>query len=110
MDALRDLCARKAAGLGQGGVRGHAVRFSVTTWDEPPSLPDGVSRTGCVTRGDVLDIGQQVRAEARPAADLLTASFIWGWGTAATARAACAASAPGPGTGWSSPSGGSWTL
>jgi hypothetical protein len=82
VDALRDLCARKAAGLGQGGVRGHAVGFSVTAWNEPPGLPDGISRTGCITRGDVLDIGQQVRAEARPAADLLTASFIWGWGPA----------------------------
>ena len=30
----------------------------------------------------VLDIGQQVRARARPATDLLAASFIWGWGTA----------------------------
>jgi hypothetical protein len=82
VDALRDLCARKAGGLGQGGVRGHSVGFSVTAWDEPPGLPDGISRTGCITRGDVLDIGQQVRAGARPAADLLTASFIWGSGTA----------------------------
>jgi hypothetical protein len=43
-------------------------------------LPDEVPRTGCISRGDVLDIGQQVRARARPAADLLVASFIWGWG------------------------------
>jgi hypothetical protein len=51
----------------------------------------GTSRPACRTgfpgpaelpRGDVLDIGQLVRAGARPAADLLTASFIWGWGTA----------------------------
>lgn len=82
VDALRDLCARKAGGLGQGGVRGHSVGFSVTAWDEPPGLPDGISRTGCITCGDVLDIGQQVRAGARPAVDLLTASFIWGSGTA----------------------------
>ena len=49
VDALRDLCARKAGGLGQGGVRGHAVGFSVTAWDEPPGLPDWVSRTGRIT-------------------------------------------------------------
>ena len=41
---------------------------------------DGVPRTGLISRGDVLDIGQQVRSRARSATDLLTASFIWGWG------------------------------
>jgi hypothetical protein len=41
----------------------------------------GVPRTGRISRGEVLDIGQQVRARTRPATDLLVASFIWGWGT-----------------------------
>ena len=59
-DMLRGQCSRKAADLG----------------------PDGVPRTGLISRGDVLDIGQQVCARARPATDLLTASFIWGWGAA----------------------------
>jgi hypothetical protein len=63
-------------------VRGHTVSFPVTAWDEPPGLPHGVPRTGRISRGDVLEIGQQVRARARPATDLLAASFIWGWGTA----------------------------
>jgi hypothetical protein len=57
-------------------------RFPVTGWDEPPGLPDGVPRTGLISRGDVLDIGQQVRARSQPATDLLTASFICGWGPA----------------------------
>jgi hypothetical protein len=77
---LRGQCSRKAASLGPGGVRSHVVCFPVTAWDEPPGLPDGVPRTGCISRGDVLDIGQQVRAWARPATDLLVASFVWGWG------------------------------
>jgi hypothetical protein len=81
-DMLRGQCFQKAADLGPEGVRSHTVRFPVAAWDEPPGLPKGVPRTGCISRGDVLDIGQQVRAEALPAADLLTASFIWGWGNA----------------------------
>jgi hypothetical protein len=81
-DMLRRQCSAKAAGLGLDGVRGHTVSFPVTAWDEPPGLPEGVPRTGRISRGDVLDIGLQVRARARPAADLLVASFIWGWGTA----------------------------
>jgi hypothetical protein len=79
---LRGQCSRKAAGLGADGVRSHTVSFPVTAWDEPPGLPDGVHRDGRISRGDVLDIGQQVRAKARPATDLLVASFIWGWGAA----------------------------
>jgi hypothetical protein len=79
---LRRRCVRKAADLGPVGVRSHTVSFPVTAWNEPPGLPDGVPRTGCGSRGDVLDIGQQVRARARTAADLLAASFIWGWGAA----------------------------
>lgn len=79
-DVLRRQCSRKAADLGPDGVRSHTVCFPVTAWDEPPGLPDGVPRTGRISRGDVLDIGQQARARARPATDLLVASFIWGWG------------------------------
>jgi hypothetical protein len=79
-DMLRRQCSRKAAGLGLDGVRSHTVSFPVTAWDEPPGLPEGVSRSGHISRGDVLDIGQQARAQARPATDLLVASFIWGWG------------------------------
>jgi hypothetical protein len=81
-DILRGECSQKVADLGPEGVRGHTVTFPVTAWDEPSGLPDGVPRTGRISRGDVLDIGQQVRARARPATDLLTASFIWGWGAA----------------------------
>jgi hypothetical protein len=80
--ALRRQCTQKAADLGPDSVRSHTVRFPVAAWDEPTGLPDGVPRTGCISRGDVLDIGQQVRDRARPPSDLLAASFIWGWGTA----------------------------
>jgi hypothetical protein len=78
---LREQRTRKAAELGDDGVRGHAVSFSVTAWDEPPGLPDSVPRTGRISRGDVLHIGGRVRAGTLPAADLLAASFVWGWGT-----------------------------
>ena len=81
-DALRGQCSVKAAGLGADGVRSHPVSFPVAAWNGPGGLPEGVPRTGCITRGDVLDIGQQVRDRGRPATDLLVASFIWGWGAA----------------------------
>jgi hypothetical protein len=79
---LRGQCSRKAADLGPDGVRGHTVCFPVAAWDQPPGLPDGIPRAGRISRGDVLDIAQQVRAKARPATDLLVASFVWGWGAA----------------------------
>ena len=41
-ERLRDVCARKAAEFGNGGVRSHSARFSVAAWDEPPgSLSSG---------------------------------------------------------------------
>lgn len=79
---LRLQCASKAAELGDDGVRSHTVRFSATAWDRPPGLPDSVPRTGRISRGDVLDIGDQVRTGALHAADLLAAIFVWGWGQA----------------------------
>ena len=78
---LREQCARKAAELGDDGVRGHTVSFSVTAWGEPPGLPDSVPRAGRISRGDVLNIDQRLRAGTLPATDLLAASFVWGWGT-----------------------------
>ena len=80
-ERLREQCARKAAELGESGVRGHTVSFSVTAWDEQHGLPDGIPRTGRISRGDVLDIGERVRAAMLRATDLLAASFVWGWGT-----------------------------
>jgi hypothetical protein len=79
---LRGLCSQKAAGLEPDGVRSHTVCFPAAAWDQMPGLPDGVPRTGRVSRGDVFDIAEQVRVRARPATDLLVASFIWGWGAA----------------------------
>ena len=79
---LRRQCSKKGADLGPDGVRSHTVCFPVAAWDQPPGLPDGVPRTGGISRGCVLDVGQQVRARTRPATDLLIASFIWGWGAA----------------------------
>jgi hypothetical protein len=78
---LQDLCAQKARELGSGGVRGHLVEFPVTAWEKVTgSLPDGVPCTGRITCGDVLAIGDDLRAGKRDATDLFTASFIWGWG------------------------------
>jgi hypothetical protein len=78
---LREQCARKATELGDGGVRGHTVSFSVTAWGKPPGLPDCVPREGRISRGEVLDIGERVRAGSLQATDLFAASFVWGWGT-----------------------------
>jgi hypothetical protein len=78
---LRVLCDQKAKEFGREGVRSHCVRFSVTAWDEPLGhLPPSVPRGGRICRGDVLDIGEQVRAGKLPVTDLFTASFIWGTG------------------------------
>jgi len=79
---LRASCIRKAAELGSDGVRSHSAIFSVSAWDEPSgSLPEGIPRSGRISRGDVLDLGEQVRAGKLPAKDLLAASFVWGTGT-----------------------------
>jgi hypothetical protein len=78
---LKDQCARKATALGPDGVRADTVSFSAAAWDEPPGLPVSIPRTGCITRGDVLDLGEQVRDGALHATDLLAASLVWGWGS-----------------------------
>jgi hypothetical protein len=67
--------------LDPDGVRRHEVSLCVQEW-EPPGLPDSFSRTCVISRGDVLDIGEQVREKTLPAADLLVASFVGGWGPA----------------------------
>ena len=78
---LRDLCGRKTADLGPPGVRAHWVGFPATAWgDAARCLPGAVLRQERVSRGDVFEIASQVRDSDRCAADLLTASFIWGMG------------------------------
>jgi hypothetical protein len=77
---LREQHERKVAELGPDGVRDHKVSLCVQAWDEPPSLPDSFPRADAISRGDVLDIGEQVREKTLPAVDLLVASFVWGWG------------------------------
>lgn len=79
---LREQCTRKTAELGDGGVRGHTVSFSVTAWDQPPGLPDSVAGTGHISHGEVLDIGERVRTGTLLATELIAASFAWGCGTA----------------------------
>ncbi|HEY4851478.1 MAG TPA: hypothetical protein VII22_11820, partial [Streptosporangiaceae bacterium] len=49
---LREQWARKATGLGEGGVRGHTVSFSPAAWGKPPGLPIGVPRAGSICRGE----------------------------------------------------------
>jgi hypothetical protein len=75
----RGQCARKAAEPGSDGVLGHRVRFSVTGWNEPSGLSASVPRTGWISRGDVLDIGERVRAGTLHAVDLFAACFVWVW-------------------------------
>jgi hypothetical protein len=78
---LRDRCVRKAAELGEVGVRGHTVSFSPGVWEKPPGLPGGVPGAGSICRGEVMDIGERVRGGTLPATDVFPASFVWGWGT-----------------------------
>jgi hypothetical protein len=78
---LREQCRRMSAELTDRSVRSHVVSFSLPAWDQPPGLPSSIPRNGRISRGDVLDIGQQVRAGTLCATDLFVASFVWGWGT-----------------------------
>lgn len=78
---LRELCTRKARQLEPEGVRGHCVRFSPDAWGtDADFLPAAVRAKEKISRGDVFDIATQVVACNQRAADLLTASFIWGMG------------------------------
>ena len=80
---LRNLCRLKTADLGPRGVRAHWVGFSATAWgDAARFLPEAVFGRERISRGDVFEIASQVRNGDRCAADLLTASFIWGMGRA----------------------------
>lgn len=74
------LCMEKLRDLGDTGLRGHAAEFRVTAWHGLPGLPDTILNRGRITRGDVLDIGECVRAEALSPVVLLAASFAWGTG------------------------------
>jgi hypothetical protein len=67
-------------GLGNAGVRGHSVEFSVIAWHGLPGLPDSILNKGRISRGDVLDIGEQVRAEKLSPLALLATSFAWATG------------------------------
>jgi hypothetical protein len=77
---LRDRCMRKFRELGDVGLRGHSVKFSVSAWHGLPSLPDLILNRGCISRGDVLDIGEQARTGKLSPLVLLAASFAWGTG------------------------------
>lgn len=76
----RGLCKKKLRELGDAGVRGHTVEFSVTAWHGLPALPESILNRGRVSRGDVLDIGEQVRDGQLSPVVLLAASFAWGTG------------------------------
>jgi Putative 8-oxoguanine DNA glycosylase OGG-like protein len=77
---LSGLCMRKSKDLGNAGVRGHSVDFSVTAWHGLPGLPESILNKGRISRGDVLDIGKQVSAGALSPVVLLATSFAWGTG------------------------------
>lgn len=78
---LQESCRRKVEQLGPEGVRGHCIRFSLGAWGtDAECLPEAVRAKEAISRGDVFDIATQVLACNRGAADLLTASFIWGMG------------------------------
>ena len=77
---LSGLCMRKFKELGNAGVRGHSVEFPVTAWHSLPGMPDSILSRGRISRGDVLDIGEQARAEKLSPVVLLATSFAWGYG------------------------------
>jgi hypothetical protein len=79
---LAQAAADKSASLGPEGVRAHSIRFSTGSWEGLlDQLSPQVAATGVITRGDVFDVAAQVRSGERAAADLFTASFLWGTGT-----------------------------
>jgi hypothetical protein len=61
--------------LGNTGVRGHSVEFSVTAWHGLPGLPESILYKGRISRGDVLDIGKQVSVGVLSPVVLLATSF-----------------------------------
>jgi hypothetical protein len=77
---LRDLCMRKFRELGDAGVRGHSVEFPVAVWRGLPVIPEAILTRGRVSRGDLLDLGEQVRAGKLSPVTLLATSFAWGTG------------------------------
>src|SRR5260221_14746065 len=78
---LRLQSSRKAGELGTEGVRGHTATFSPESWAGLlEHLPPQIAGSGRITRGDVFDIAADVRAARARAAQLLTASFLWGSG------------------------------
>ena len=77
---LGALCIEKLRELGDGGLRGHTTEFQVTAWHRLPSLPDTILNRGRISRGDLLDIGERVRAGDLSPVILLAASFAWGMG------------------------------
>ena len=66
-----ELCRTEASRLGAAGVRGHTINFVPSAWAKVVSLPVSVPRTGKISRGDVLDIGERVREGTSPATELL---------------------------------------
>jgi Putative 8-oxoguanine DNA glycosylase OGG-like protein len=80
-EQLRVLCLESLRGLGGAGLRGHAAQFRTMAWHGLPGLPDVILNRGQITRGDVLDIGERVRAGDCSPVVLLAASFAWGTGT-----------------------------
>lgn len=80
---LATLADRVGAASAAGRVRDHRVRFVPTAWDAAvlKRLPTHTVTHAAISRGDVFDIADQVRERSRPAADLFTASFVWGIGT-----------------------------
>lgn len=71
IELLRQLCRTEASRLGAAGVRGHTINFVPSAWAKVVSLPVSVPRTGKISRGDVLDIGERVREGTSPATELL---------------------------------------
>jgi hypothetical protein len=80
---LAKLADRVGAAAAAGGVRDHRVRFVPTAWGAAvmDRLPAHTVADAMISRSDVFDIADQVREGSRPAADLFTASFVWGTGT-----------------------------
>ncbi len=72
---------KKLRELGDAGLRGHSTKFPVTAWRDLPGLPGDILSRGCISRGDVLDIGDLVIGGKLSPVVLLAASFAWGTGT-----------------------------
>lgn len=75
LDSLGEACS-----VDPDVVLGQTVCFDAARWAEQLHSLGGEEWQGCIARGDVRRVADKVTAGRATAADLFTASYIWGMG------------------------------